>query len=63
MTKPAWYYDEIRQIGTDYENVEEVKSYDERMSKFRNFDEEVLRISEQLKLNSLFRLYRSFISN
>jgi ubiquinone/menaquinone biosynthesis C-methylase UbiE len=52
MKKPPWYYDEIRQIGTDYENVEEVKSYDERMSKFRNFDEESLRISEQLELNS-----------
>lgn len=27
---PAWHYDELRQIGTDFENPDEVAAYDQR---------------------------------
>ncbi len=39
-TTTAWYYDEFKQIGTDYASAEEVARYDERMAKIRNLEEE-----------------------
>jgi len=41
-----WFYDEMRQIGTDYESEEEVQKYDERMSRFRNIEAEIAEIME-----------------
>ncbi len=38
---PRWYYDEFQQIGTDYESVEEVEKYDQRMGQFRDIKQEV----------------------
>ena len=32
MSQPTWQYDEFKQIGTDYESVEEVEAYDRSMS-------------------------------
>ena len=41
MTKHyEWQYDDSRQVGVDYDSVEEVRKYDERMQKFRNFEQE-----------------------
>lgn len=48
---PAWYYDEFKQIGTDYASVDEVRKYDERMQKLRNIPKEVSATIDQLKIN------------
>ncbi|MCE5315273.1 MAG: class I SAM-dependent methyltransferase [Armatimonadota bacterium] len=37
---PAWYYDEFKQIGTDYEYADEVRRYDERMHTLRDIPKE-----------------------
>lgn len=37
---PSWYYDEFKQIGTDYEFIDEVRQYDERMHELRNIPKE-----------------------
>lgn len=36
-----WTYDELQQVGTDYESYEEVARYDERMAKIRNVPGEI----------------------
>ena len=33
---PSWQWDELTQIGTDYEDVAEVRAYDERMAALRD---------------------------
>ncbi|WP_407283244.1 class I SAM-dependent methyltransferase [Methanolobus sp. WCC1] len=33
---PEWYYDELIQVGTDYESEEEVLQYDRKMGSIRN---------------------------
>ncbi len=38
--QPAWQWDEFRQVGTDYESVEEVAAYDARMRQFRDVNRE-----------------------
>jgi ubiquinone/menaquinone biosynthesis C-methylase UbiE len=50
MSGPVWRWDEITQIGTDYESVEEVRAYDKRMSEFRDFDTENKEIMAALGL-------------
>jgi putative AdoMet-dependent methyltransferase len=50
MTDSAWHYDEFKQIGTDYESVEEVAIYDDRMSGLRDVTGECSRILELLEL-------------
>jgi putative AdoMet-dependent methyltransferase len=50
MITPAWQYDEMKQIGTDYENEDEVRRYDERMGAFRDRAAEVDVIVRALKL-------------
>jgi ubiquinone/menaquinone biosynthesis C-methylase UbiE len=37
---PEWYYNELIQKGTDYENEEEVLSYDRKMASIRNIPKE-----------------------
>jgi putative AdoMet-dependent methyltransferase len=37
---PEWYYDELKQPGTDYSDMEEVRTYDEHMQKVRNLTKE-----------------------
>lgn len=51
-----WKYDEMKQIGTDYNSEAEVARYDERMSRLRNIHEETEEIIEALKLKSHHRL-------
>ncbi len=46
--KPAWYYDEFKQIGTDYNSIDEVRQYDERMHKLRDIPKEVADTFSQL---------------
>lgn len=42
----AWRHDEFRQLGTDYDSVDEVAKYDCRMRQFRDIDAENDRIVE-----------------
>ena len=48
--RPAWEWDEIRQVGTDYADVAEVERYDRRMGEFRDFAAEDASILEELAL-------------
>ncbi len=50
MNTPAWQYDEMKQIGTDYENEDEVRRYDERMGAFRDRAAEVDGIASAIGL-------------
>jgi len=36
-----WLFNEMDQVGADFENIERVHAYDERMSKVRNFNKEI----------------------
>jgi ubiquinone/menaquinone biosynthesis C-methylase UbiE len=36
----GWYYDEFKQIGVDYTDLEEVQAYDLRMRRLRNIESE-----------------------
>ena len=47
-----WRYNENVQIGTDYENVEQVAEYDWRMSQLRDFNAEIAVAGEALNLTS-----------
>lgn len=38
---PSWYYNEYRQIGTDYASTHEVEKYDARMRSFRDINGEI----------------------
>lgn len=52
MTTPAWQYDEMKQTGTDYENEEEIRTYDERMSRLRDIESETDAIIETLGIGN-----------
>ncbi|MDD2706793.1 MAG: class I SAM-dependent methyltransferase [Verrucomicrobiae bacterium] len=39
-TRKKWEYDEMQQVGTDYEDPRQVEIYDRRMSKFRDIEKE-----------------------
>jgi len=45
-----WQYDEATQVGTDYGDQNEVRSYDERMQKLRNTEAEAKDIERALSL-------------
>ncbi len=47
---PAWQYDENKQIGTDYEDVFEIRAYDRRMAKIRDVAKEVGEVLDLLDL-------------
>jgi len=47
---PAWLYDETKQIGTDYEDVSEIRIYDQRMAKIRDVAKEVGEVLDLLDL-------------
>ncbi len=47
---PAWLYDEKRQIGTDYEDLSEIRAYDQRMAKIRDVGKEVREVLDLLDL-------------
>lgn len=48
MSQPRWQYDEFKQIGTDYDSVEEVEAYDRRMQSLRDVAQETEHILEAL---------------
>ena len=47
---PQWYYDEFKQIGVDYTDIEEVQAYDLRMQKLRDAENEFNMLRELLKI-------------
>lgn len=49
---PGWYYNEMRQIGTDYANDEQVEEYDMRMQKLRDVKKETEDIIRTINLGS-----------
>ncbi|NLT36439.1 MAG: methyltransferase domain-containing protein [Gaiellales bacterium] len=49
---PSWQWDELTQIGTDYEDVAEVRAYDERMAALRDRAAENRRVLEMLSVIS-----------
>ena len=50
MKRPDWQLDEFRQVGTDYTDIHEVQTYDERMEVFRDFEIENRAILDMLCL-------------
>jgi putative AdoMet-dependent methyltransferase len=48
--QPAWQWNEIQQVGTDYADVAEVERYDDRMGEFRNLPAEDAAILDRLAL-------------
>lgn len=50
LNAEKWHYNEMMQIGTDYDSEAEVAAYDERMSRFRDFRDEARRIIKALGL-------------
>ena len=48
---PSWYYDEFKQIGTDYEYADEVRQYDERMHSLRDIPKEIADTIGHLGIN------------
>lgn len=47
---PGWYYDESKQVGVDYTDIEEVNAYDLRMQKLRDIENESNSIRELLRI-------------
>jgi ubiquinone/menaquinone biosynthesis C-methylase UbiE len=45
-----WQWNEIQQVGTDYNDLAEVETYDKRMGNFRDVDSENREILEMLNL-------------
>lgn len=41
LSKKDFYYDEFKCLGTDYNDPEEIRIYDERMAKLRNIAKEI----------------------
>ena len=50
MTAP-WQYNETMQVGTDYQNEDEVRNYDKHMQKLRDIEAEVKEISVALGIS------------
>lgn len=50
MIKPAWQYDELKQVGVDYTDLNEVEAYDLQMGKLRNIEKEVSSIIKETEL-------------
>ncbi|MDK2984525.1 MAG: hypothetical protein PWQ96_167 [Clostridia bacterium] len=48
---PKWFYDEKRQIGTDYSNAREVETYDFQMQKIRDVKREIQDIKSAIDLD------------
>lgn len=47
---PLWQYNELKQVGTDYSDPANVKSYDSQMQKLRDIKQEVNYIIKRLDL-------------
>ncbi|SYZ72334.1 Ribosomal RNA adenine dimethylase [Candidatus Zixiibacteriota bacterium] len=48
--QPDWFYDEFRQVGVDYNSIEEVERYDRDASPIRKLNEEVAHITGAINL-------------
>ncbi len=48
--RPAWQWNEIQQVGTDYADVAEVERYEQRMGELRNLPAEDAAILDVLEL-------------
>ncbi len=48
----GWYYDEFKQIGVDYTDLEEVQAYDLRMRRLRNIESESTSIIDLLRIKN-----------
>lgn len=50
MGTNQWHYDEMKQIGTDYESQAEIENYDRRMSMIRDIPAEIGQIIDELEI-------------
>ncbi|MDH7577854.1 MAG: class I SAM-dependent methyltransferase [Bacillota bacterium] len=48
---PNWYYSEIKQVGIDYSDIQEVQAYDLRMQKIRDIQKETENAKAAINLN------------
>lgn len=53
--KPEWYYNEMKQVGIDYNSKKEVENYDED-AKFRDIEEEIKIISHAINLQDNYTI-------
>lgn len=51
-TSADWTYDEMKQVGTDYDSIERVREYDERMCALRDVGAEANAILNELDLKN-----------
>jgi putative AdoMet-dependent methyltransferase len=49
---PDWQYNEMKQVGTDYNDVAKVQAYDKQMKKLRDIDKENETIIKNLNISS-----------
>lgn len=50
MLFPAWQYDEMQQVGTDYTDEAQVEAYDRQMQKLRDINEETEAIIKSIDI-------------
>ncbi|MBN2711393.1 MAG: DUF1330 domain-containing protein [Planctomycetes bacterium] len=50
VSKTAWQWNEMQQVGTDYGDISEIEAYEKRMGEFRDIDGENTAILELLNL-------------
>ncbi len=50
MIFPVWQYNEMQQVGTDYADEAEVETYDRRMQRLRDVNEETETIIKSINL-------------
>lgn len=55
-TFAAWQYDELKQAGIDYENVQNVKNYDSKAGAFRNIKKENIEIMSAIDISKNQRI-------
>ncbi|RXA21449.1 class I SAM-dependent methyltransferase [Methanosarcina sp. MSH10X1] len=53
---PQWYYDEFKQIGVDYTDLEEAQAYDLRMQALRDTENEANNLRELLGIKNTDRI-------
>jgi putative AdoMet-dependent methyltransferase len=49
MTRPKWYFDDLKQQGVDFGEMKSVQDYEEKMMKFRDYEKEAETILSGLK--------------
>lgn len=51
---PEWFYDEMKQVGVDFDSLEQVEKYDHEAARTRNPEAEALGIIKAVELQSHF---------